>query len=103
MSEQNMKNLKLPESVQPLFNALVIEGKKVKSITFMAGTVNKDNPEHDLTIKGVEFNNMENRDSYNCLLNCTFEQGEGKLLPTGENNPDKLVGVFTSWVRDFTL
>ncbi len=104
MNIENSRNepLNYPPELKPLFDAMK-DGKTIKSIVCMGGTMNKDNPEKDFTI--------ENFKALDYWVGISSNLGGKNFDLVDTDAPDTRVddGVvrkrsfYMSWVKSFQL
>ena len=93
--------LNFDERLQPLFDAMA-RGEKIKSITCIAGQINKDDPSKDFKIKDFRATDywvgmMSNRDGSEHHDYVDVEGG------TVENSDKPREAFYMSWVKEFEL
>ena len=88
----NEYNLNFDSSLLPLFNAMK-DGKEIKSITCMSGSMNKNDPSKDFKIKKFRPTN------YFHMMGYSDDSGWSDYVTT-DVEPR---GFYMNWIRSFEL
>lgn len=103
MNIENLHNdsFNYPLELQPLFDAMK-EGKTIKSIVCMGGSMNKDNPAKDFTIENFKAINYW----VSIGSNNGYERFDYVDTDAPETDPNKSrthKSFYMNWVRSFQL